>query len=462
VPAGAFARIAVEPAIDGRSRSLLLALRRRRPALQLDDPQPRVLPRNRGRHEPYLQADGAGSRRGQSRTDREIVLSGADVIDAVELDVRPDARRNDSGGARSLRRGRTVERAITQAWDAVGVQERTVTRRHDFAQSGNRVRHCLQLVDREPQWLIGITASAGTSSLRISQWVFDFYRPHRRRSGARHLLRSAVRSVFTSAALVARPCWRKPTRAARFASNLSGDTSGSAQITFTATDEAGRPVVFNTARTPLQAKVAPIEQRVIRPAALLLGIALALPAPTARAQVGALDRPRLRERQRLVPADGEFLEHRAADQISPESSVVDTSYKTRNVPGFEAGGGGSSLAQSRRRPERLTVLEKDRGRCVRSDPAPVLLQPREGGLRRRLRTHPRRDGCPPAGRSGWRRCGIGGSSRSAGGPSWFSVGQDLVSDVTVTQTYPYDTAAFASATAVHRSRSRVGFNAAPT
>ena len=29
----------------------------------------------------------------------------------------------------------------------------------------------------------------------------------------------------------------------------------------------------------------------------------------------------------------------------------------------------------------------------------------------------------------------------------------------MTQTYPYDTAAFSGATAVHRSRSRVGFNA---
>jgi opacity protein-like surface antigen len=47
----------------------------------------------------------------------------------------------------------------------------------------------------------------------------------------------------------------------------------------------------------------------------------------------------------------------------------------------------------------------------------------------------------------------------AGGPSWFAVAQDLVSDVTVTQSYPYDTATFASAAAVHRSRSRLGFNA---
>jgi hypothetical protein len=47
----------------------------------------------------------------------------------------------------------------------------------------------------------------------------------------------------------------------------------------------------------------------------------------------------------------------------------------------------------------------------------------------------------------------------SGGPSWFSVGQDLVGDVTVTQTYPFDAATFASATSVHRSQSKIGFNA---
>ena len=45
------------------------------------------------------------------------------------------------------------------------------------------------------------------------------------------------------------------------------------------------------------------------------------------------------------------------------------------------------------------------------------------------------------------------------GPSWFSVGQDLVSDVAVTQTYPYDTATFANATTIHRKGSKAGFNA---
>jgi hypothetical protein len=44
------------------------------------------------------------------------------------------------------------------------------------------------------------------------------------------------------------------------------------------------------------------------------------------------------------------------------------------------------------------------------------------------------------------------------GPSWIHVGQDIVQDVTVTQVYPYDTATFASAVAVRRTATHVGFN----
>ena len=47
----------------------------------------------------------------------------------------------------------------------------------------------------------------------------------------------------------------------------------------------------------------------------------------------------------------------------------------------------------------------------------------------------------------------------SGGPSFFSVSQDLVGDVTYTETYPYDTATFASATITKVSATKIGFNA---
>ena len=45
-----------------------------------------------------------------------------------------------------------------------------------------------------------------------------------------------------------------------------------------------------------------------------------------------------------------------------------------------------------------------------------------------------------------------------GGPTFFTVTQDLVADVEFTHSYPYDTAAFSAATTVTEQQSQVGFN----
>jgi hypothetical protein len=45
------------------------------------------------------------------------------------------------------------------------------------------------------------------------------------------------------------------------------------------------------------------------------------------------------------------------------------------------------------------------------------------------------------------------------GPSYFHLRQGLVTDVAVNETYPYDTATFASATTTDVTRSRFGYNA---
>ena len=46
-----------------------------------------------------------------------------------------------------------------------------------------------------------------------------------------------------------------------------------------------------------------------------------------------------------------------------------------------------------------------------------------------------------------------------GGPTFFNVKQDLVSGVTIGETYPFDTATFAAATTKRLSKGAVGFNA---
>ena len=46
-----------------------------------------------------------------------------------------------------------------------------------------------------------------------------------------------------------------------------------------------------------------------------------------------------------------------------------------------------------------------------------------------------------------------------GGPSFFDVKQDLVSDFEITETYPYDTATFSRGMTTTAKESKIGFNA---
>jgi len=140
-----------------------------------------------------------------------------------------------------------------------------------------------------------------------------------------------------------------------------------------------------------------------------------------------------------------------------EASIIDTSYKTGSVPGFDAGGGV--------RVWRNLAVGVDVSYFSKGDSGTIDAQIPHPFFFNRLRAvagdasslahdetavHIQALWMVPL-HNRWQLA-------IAGGPSWFSVGQDLVSDVTVTQTYPYDTATFASATTTHRSGSRVGFN----
>ena len=149
--------------------------------------------------------------------------------------------------------GSSADRAVTQAWDAVGVQERelpTAALLPNPAIPSTAI--CTGLSN--PHWVLGVTASAGTSTLRITQWVFDFF-DH---TGA---VRDHEVFPATSFAQSFNQCGpgsstiRAQTDACTaFCVSLSGDTSGAAQITFNAVDDAGRAVVFSTPRTTLLAR----------------------------------------------------------------------------------------------------------------------------------------------------------------------------------------------------------------
>ncbi len=147
--------------------------------------------------------------------------------------------------------GSAAERAITQAWDAVGVQERTTPTAAMLPDPAVPFTgSCGDLAN--PHWLIGITASAGSSNLLITQWTFDFFdhagalQDHEVRSGA------SFAQSFNQCGPGSNRILAQTDACTAFCVDLRGDTSGSAQITFNATDDAGRPLTFSTQRTQLR------------------------------------------------------------------------------------------------------------------------------------------------------------------------------------------------------------------
>jgi hypothetical protein len=150
------------------------------------------------------------------------------------------------------------------------------------------------------------------------------------------------------------------------------------------------------------------------------------------------------------------------DVVTPIDSVerasIDTSYRIRSAAGFDVGGGvrvwrnlGAGLDVSR-------FTRASGGTVTAQVPHPFFfnrLRPVTGdasGLERQeTGVHAQVLWMIPI-TARWQ---VGLSA----GPSWFTVGQDLVQTVSITQSYPYDTATFAGFTSARRTGSRVGFNA---
>ena len=147
--------------------------------------------------------------------------------------------------------GSAAVRAITQAWDAVGVQPRTVPTATILPNPivGTTATSCGGVV---PTWVFGVTVSAGTSGLRITQAEFDQYSS----AGAlieKDLFSPALYASFFnqcgpgSATIVA----QSDSCSAICTTMDPGVTSGSVQALFTALDDAGKTVTFSTPRVAL-------------------------------------------------------------------------------------------------------------------------------------------------------------------------------------------------------------------
>jgi bacillolysin len=149
--------------------------------------------------------------------------------------------------------GSAVERAVTQAWDAVGVQERTVPTAALLPDPATpTTTTCTG--SATPHWLLGVTASGGSSNLRITEWAFDFFDHNGALQDHEVLSAANFAQAFNQCGPGSTTLQAQTDACSAFCVDLRGDTTGTAQVTFTASDDAGRPIVFSTPRTTLLAK----------------------------------------------------------------------------------------------------------------------------------------------------------------------------------------------------------------
>jgi hypothetical protein len=190
---------------------------------------------------------------------------------------------------------------------------------------------------------------------------------------------------------------------------------------------------------------------------ILLASLFALPATAARAQSTAWrDRGYVAIGGWYQPISTTFTD-RIHPIIDVEPSDIDTSYNTRSAAGFDVGGGV--------RIWRNLAIGAGVSRFATSSSATIdarvphpffFSRPRtvsgtaEGVTRDETAVHLRALWMLAL-RQRW-QIGV------AAGPSWFSVGQDLVSTIAVTQSFPFDTATFASATSARQTGAGAGFN----
>ena len=143
--------------------------------------------------------------------------------------------------------------------------------------------------------------------------------------------------------------------------------------------------------------------------------------------------------------------------VFAEPAVVSTTYDMKASPGFAVGGGARVWRNLAIGVEATRVSGTQPGSVDAQVPHPFVFgKPRgvsgEGSFERAdTALHVQALWMIPL-NARWRMS-------VEGGPSWISVRQVLVTDVSVTQTYPYDTATFAAVQTQQTTASHVGFNA---
>ena len=147
--------------------------------------------------------------------------------------------------------GGTVERAVTQAWDAVGVQDRTVPTATALPNPAAGTTDVCG--GYSPSWQLELTISAGNSSLQITQWTYDVFDS----TGANieHVLLTPgnFASYFSYCGPGNPRILAQSDSCAAICTEIRGKSSGTVLNTFTAVDASGQTITFSTGRTVLNA-----------------------------------------------------------------------------------------------------------------------------------------------------------------------------------------------------------------
>ena len=146
--------------------------------------------------------------------------------------------------------GGAVERAVTQAWDAVGVQPRVAPTAALLPNPATATSASCGGVS--PSWQLYLTVSAGTSNLRITQWQFEDFDSAGRSLGVDVLSPTTFAQFFNQCGPGSSSLQAQADVCSSLCTTLSaGRPSGATQASFTAIDEAGRTVTFSSLRVAL-------------------------------------------------------------------------------------------------------------------------------------------------------------------------------------------------------------------
>jgi Zn-dependent metalloprotease len=153
-------------------------------------------------------------------------------------------------GARDLYgAGSAVERAITQAWDAVGVQPRTAPT-SALVPVVTTPAQCPTVT--QPSWGIYLTVSAGSSPVNVTQWRLDYFDAAGVRVNTITQNAAAFAAAFNQCGPGSSTVQAQTDACAALCISLgAGRTSGAIQATFTAASGSTSFSPFGTPPVPL-------------------------------------------------------------------------------------------------------------------------------------------------------------------------------------------------------------------